>query len=149
VGDLVKGRLAARATVVSPNGWKKLGTASLPPAKEVSIERLMTGVETSQRVEITGSAFGHASQDHAGGVRGHRAGAPAAAARRELVVAAWKVRAPRLGLQPRDATHRGEHQRAAGGRVIIEEPEQHPPLITLPRPRRPAVGTSATWRAPT
>lgn len=42
------------APVVQSTGWKKLGTAPLPPAKQVSIERLMTGVETSQRVEVTG-----------------------------------------------------------------------------------------------
>ncbi len=42
------------APVVQSAGWTKLGTAPLPPAKQVSIERLMTGVETSQRVEVTG-----------------------------------------------------------------------------------------------
>ncbi len=42
------------APVVQTNGWKKLGTAPLPPAKQVSIERLMAGVEASQRVEIAG-----------------------------------------------------------------------------------------------
>ena len=42
------------APVVQTNGWKKLGTAPLPPAKSVSVERLMAGVEASQRIEITG-----------------------------------------------------------------------------------------------
>jgi signal transduction histidine kinase len=42
------------APVIQSNGWKKLGTAPLPPAKQVSIERLMAGVEASQRIEITG-----------------------------------------------------------------------------------------------
>lgn len=42
------------APVIQSNGWKRLGTAPLPPAKSVPIERLMSGVETSQRVEITG-----------------------------------------------------------------------------------------------
>lgn len=42
------------APVIQTSGWKKLGTAPLPVAKQVSIERLMAGVEASQRVEITG-----------------------------------------------------------------------------------------------
>ncbi|HTL69138.1 MAG TPA: histidine kinase [Lacunisphaera sp.] len=42
------------APVVQSKGWKKLGTAPLPLAREVSVERLMAGVEASQRVEITG-----------------------------------------------------------------------------------------------
>ena len=42
------------APVIQSNGWTKLGTAPLPTAKQVSIERLMAGVEASQRVEITG-----------------------------------------------------------------------------------------------
>ncbi len=42
------------APVVETTGWKKLGTAPLPPAKPVSVERLMAGVEASQRIEITG-----------------------------------------------------------------------------------------------
>lgn len=42
------------APVVQSNGWTKLGTADLPPPKQVSVERLMAGVEASQRIEITG-----------------------------------------------------------------------------------------------
>jgi signal transduction histidine kinase len=42
------------APVIQSNGWTKLGTAPLPAPKQVSIERLMAGVEASQRVEITG-----------------------------------------------------------------------------------------------
>ena len=42
------------APVIQTNEWKKLGTAPLPPAKQVPIERLMAGVEATQRVEITG-----------------------------------------------------------------------------------------------
>jgi signal transduction histidine kinase len=34
--------------------WQKLGTAPLPEAKPVTIERLMSGTEDSQRVEISG-----------------------------------------------------------------------------------------------
>ncbi|WP_175414748.1 histidine kinase [Nibricoccus aquaticus] len=40
--------------VIQSTEWKKLGTSPLPPAKQVSIERLMAGVEASQRIEITG-----------------------------------------------------------------------------------------------
>ena len=42
------------APVLQSTEWKKLGTAPLPPAKQVTVERLMAGVEASQRVEITG-----------------------------------------------------------------------------------------------
>ncbi|MDB6126236.1 MAG: hypothetical protein JWM35_132 [Verrucomicrobia bacterium] len=42
------------APVIQSTSWKKLGTAPLPPAKQVSIERLMAGVEASQRIEISG-----------------------------------------------------------------------------------------------
>lgn len=42
------------APVIQSTSWKKLGKAPLPPAKQVSIERLMAGVEASQRIEITG-----------------------------------------------------------------------------------------------
>jgi signal transduction histidine kinase len=42
------------APVLQSTGWKKLGTAPLPPPKRVAIDRLMAGVETSQRVEVTG-----------------------------------------------------------------------------------------------
>ncbi len=42
------------APVIQSNGWTKLGTAPLPPPKQVSIERLMAGVEASQRIEISG-----------------------------------------------------------------------------------------------
>ena len=42
------------APVIQSTGWKKLGTAPLPPARQVSVERLMSGVEASQRIEITG-----------------------------------------------------------------------------------------------
>lgn len=34
--------------------WTKLGTAALPEAKVVTIDRLMSGVEDSQRIEISG-----------------------------------------------------------------------------------------------
>ena len=57
-GDLVK------VTGVSDPGgftpciespvWQKLGTAALPKAKPVSIERFMSGVEDGNRVEISG-----------------------------------------------------------------------------------------------
>src|SRR5665213_185396 len=42
------------APVISKPHWKKLGTAPLPAAKPVSSERLMSGAEDSQRVEISG-----------------------------------------------------------------------------------------------
>ena len=58
IGDFIEvsGQTGAGwfAPVIQSTGWKKLGTAPLPPAKEVSIERLMAGIEASQRVEITG-----------------------------------------------------------------------------------------------
>jgi signal transduction histidine kinase len=42
------------APVVQTNGYQKLGTAPLPAAKQVSIERLMAGIEATQRIEISG-----------------------------------------------------------------------------------------------
>ena len=42
------------APVISRPRWVKLGTAPLPKAKHVSAERLMSGAEDSQRVEVSG-----------------------------------------------------------------------------------------------
>ncbi len=42
------------APVIQTTGWRKLGKAPLPPAKQVSIERLMSGAEATQRVEVAG-----------------------------------------------------------------------------------------------
>jgi signal transduction histidine kinase len=44
----------AFAPVVNGARWTKAGTAPLPAARPATIERLMAGVEDSQRVEITG-----------------------------------------------------------------------------------------------
>jgi signal transduction histidine kinase len=42
------------APVIRKPLWKKVGSALLPEAKPVTIERLMSGAEDSQRVEISG-----------------------------------------------------------------------------------------------
>jgi signal transduction histidine kinase len=42
------------APFINDAQWTKLGTAPLPPAKSVPVEQLMSGVEDSQRVEISG-----------------------------------------------------------------------------------------------
>ncbi len=59
VGDLIEvsgiSHPGAFAPVISKPAWKKIGTASLPPAKPVSIESLMAGIEDGQRIEITGT----------------------------------------------------------------------------------------------
>jgi len=39
--------------IMSPT-WKKLGTAPLPEPKPVSVERLMSGAEDGNRVEVSG-----------------------------------------------------------------------------------------------
>ena len=44
----------AFAPIISLPSWRKIGTRSLPEAKQVSIEDLKTGAEDSQRVEISG-----------------------------------------------------------------------------------------------
>lgn len=44
----------AYAPVITGPTYLKVGTAPLPPAQEVSIERFMSGAEDSQRVEISG-----------------------------------------------------------------------------------------------
>jgi len=42
------------APVITKPHWKKLGNAPLPEAKPITIDRLMSGAEDSQRVEISG-----------------------------------------------------------------------------------------------
>ena len=42
------------APVIETDSWTKLGTAPLPVARPVPVERLMSGVEANQRIEITG-----------------------------------------------------------------------------------------------
>jgi signal transduction histidine kinase len=42
------------APIITKPHWKKIGTAPLPPARPVTSERLMSGAEDSQRVEISG-----------------------------------------------------------------------------------------------
>jgi hypothetical protein len=58
VGALVEvtgvSRPGAFAPVVRADKVAKLAVAALPPARQVSIERLMAGVEDCQRVEISG-----------------------------------------------------------------------------------------------
>lgn len=58
VGDVVEAR-----GLTSPGGfapdiesphWRKLGTASLPAAKSVSIEKFMSGSEDGERIELSG-----------------------------------------------------------------------------------------------
>jgi signal transduction histidine kinase len=42
------------APIITKPHWKKIGTAALPPARPVTSERLMSGAEDGQRVEISG-----------------------------------------------------------------------------------------------
>lgn len=42
------------APIISKPRWRKVGTAPLPAPKPVAIEQLMSGVEDSQRIEISG-----------------------------------------------------------------------------------------------
>jgi signal transduction histidine kinase len=42
------------APTISRATWKKIGTAPLPPAKPVTTEQLMSGIEDSQRIKISG-----------------------------------------------------------------------------------------------
>src|SRR6266446_9165445 len=58
VGDVVQVTGVSHAggfapDIMSPK-WKKLGTAPLPEAKPVSVERLMSGAEDGNRVEVSG-----------------------------------------------------------------------------------------------
>jgi signal transduction histidine kinase len=57
VGDLVEvsgfSHAAGYAPDVIESHWKKLGTAPLPAAKPVSVERLSSGVEHGRRVEVS------------------------------------------------------------------------------------------------
>jgi hypothetical protein len=58
VGDLVHVQGASHVGGYAPDitrpSWKKLGTAPLPEARIVSGERLLSGVEDGQRVEVSG-----------------------------------------------------------------------------------------------
>jgi len=58
-GDLVRvtgvSHPGGYAPVITAPTWEKLGTAPLPEAKPVSIERIMAGIEDSQRVEVPGT----------------------------------------------------------------------------------------------
>ncbi|TAL06845.1 MAG: hypothetical protein EPO07_01205, partial [Verrucomicrobia bacterium] len=58
VGDVVQvwgeSHAGSYAPDITQPAWKKLGTAPLPPAKPVSAERLMSGAEDGQRVEVSG-----------------------------------------------------------------------------------------------
>ncbi|MDB6017161.1 MAG: integral rane sensor signal transduction histidine kinase [Pedosphaera sp.] len=58
VGDLVQvdgeSHPGGYAPDITQPVWKKLGTAPLPPARPVSAERLMSGLEDGQRVEVSG-----------------------------------------------------------------------------------------------
>lgn len=57
-GDLVEvsgvSHPGGYAPIIKKPHWKKIGVAPLPEAKPVTIERLMSGSEDSQRVEISG-----------------------------------------------------------------------------------------------
>jgi signal transduction histidine kinase len=57
-GDLVQvsgiTHPGAYAPIITAPQVRKLGTAPLPPARPVTIERLMSGAEDSQRIEVTG-----------------------------------------------------------------------------------------------
>jgi len=58
VGDVVQVTGISHAGGFAPDItspiWKKLGTAPLPEAKPVSVERLMSGAEDGSRVEVSG-----------------------------------------------------------------------------------------------
>ena len=57
LGDLVTvsgfGHPGGYAPDIDQAHWKKLGTAPLPEARPVSVERLMSGVEDGQRIEVS------------------------------------------------------------------------------------------------
>jgi signal transduction histidine kinase len=58
LGDLVEVAGVSHAGGYAPDvmesHWKKIGTAPLPEAKPVSVERLMSGAEHGRRVEVSG-----------------------------------------------------------------------------------------------
>src|SRR6267142_6950171 len=58
VGDVVQVTGVSHAGRFAPNimspKWKKLGTAPLPEARPVSVERLISGAEDGNRVEVSG-----------------------------------------------------------------------------------------------
>jgi signal transduction histidine kinase len=62
VGDVVEvsgvSHPGGYAPIITKPRWRKLGTAPLPEAKPVTIERLLSGTEDSQRVSISGIVRG-------------------------------------------------------------------------------------------
>jgi signal transduction histidine kinase len=58
-GDLVEvtgiTHAGAYAPIITAPNVRKIGTAPLPAAKPIAVERLMSGAEDSQRIEISGS----------------------------------------------------------------------------------------------
>jgi signal transduction histidine kinase len=133
------------APVVQTNHWQKLGTAPLPPAKEVSIERLMAGIEACQRIEITGlvrSVSYVASQKTMVEVSigGYRVRVfpklPASINPRTLVASKVRVRGTAS-----TAFNAARRQLTAVNLMvpraedfIVEEPEPHPPFEHAPLP---------------
>lgn len=127
------------APVIQSNGWKKLGTAPLPEAKQVSIERLMAGVEASQRVEVVGlvrSASYVASQKTMVEVSigGYRVRVfpklPPTVNPRDLIAAKVRVRgtaATAFNYARRQLTAVNIMVPRAED-FIVEEPERHPPF---------------------
>jgi signal transduction histidine kinase len=57
-GDVVEvsgiSHVGAYAPIITAPSLRKIGTSPLPPAKPVPVERLMSGAEDSQRIEISG-----------------------------------------------------------------------------------------------
>jgi len=103
-GDLVAitgiTHAGAYAPIITAPEVKKLGTAPLPAAKRVPIERLMSGAEDSQRVEVAGLVRAARMEESrlivdlvSGGYR-FRAYAPSSAAKdpQSLVAAQVRVR---------------------------------------------------------
>jgi signal transduction histidine kinase len=121
--------------------WKKLGTAPLPEAKLVSSERLMSGAEDSQRVEVSGIAR---TAELSGDPRGSRIGI-------ELVSGGYRFRAffpPSPQLDPYSlvgakVTVRGTAA-AAFNRdlrhiltVTLFAPQPKDVIVEIPAPSRP------------
>lgn len=135
----------AYAPIITAPQIRKIGTAPLPPARPVSIERLISGVEDSQRIEISGMVRdahvdgSRLTMDLVSGGYRFRAYVPASAATdiQKLIAAHVRVRGTASESHNRSLRHfiAPEIYVPSASDFIIETPEEldpfQQPLIPL------------------
>ncbi len=125
--------VGAYAPIVTGPVIRKLGTAPLPPAKAVPIERLMSGAEDSQRIEVSGIVRAarvdgeHLSIDLMSGGYSFRVYAPLASATDPQALVAAQVRVRGTAAEAHNRTLRqmirAEVYVPVPADFIVEKPE--------------------------